>query len=343
MLIKAAAPLKARRPNTSAKSWLFLPMPLSYSFFNVPASPSTAMVSWLISSPYFASAFAPFALSVESPIKICFKAVPASAPLIPTFASVPSAALVSWMPTPQFLASGAAFFTASASSSTLVALCAAVLESMSFTLPNSSTLMPKPFMVLVAMSAASAKLMALACASCSVLDKAAVACVGVKPLRVRFSKALAASLAVYFVVPPSRLASASIALKSSVLAFVTARTLAIPASKSFPALIMLRPNSVIPKPMPSPPNVLVMVLRSFLKYPSTSVTPCLMPCVSRFSAIEKLSFAILNYTLVLNNAAAIFFSMSVMVSLSSGASHANGRNSLALCTLFLSKYGDSCR
>ena len=59
------------------------------------------------------------------------------------------------------------------------------------------------FMVLVTISAASARLMELACASCSTEDSAFVAFAADIPFLVRFSSAWAASVAVYLVVLPS--------------------------------------------------------------------------------------------------------------------------------------------
>ena len=167
------------------------------------------------------------------------------------------------MPIFAVVAIGAAIFKASAKSDTLVAECAAVLLKTSLIWPKSETSLPKPFITLVAMSAASANSIVLACANSSVLPTAFAASKGFKPLRTKFSRAFAASVALYFVVAPSRCASSSIALNSLFVALLTARTRAIASSNFPPASRASRPNEKAPNDKPKEPNVEVILLVRF--------------------------------------------------------------------------------
>ena len=196
------------------------------------------------------------------------------------------------MPIPQFCASGAALVRASPNSSTLVAECAAVEERVSLIFPRSETFSPNSFIVFVRMSAPMAKSMLLAWANSKFLLSAAVASAADRPLRVRFSNALAASVALYLVFAPILMASSRIFLKSAEAALDTAFTRAIASSNERPALTMDVKNEPRPSPMPRLPKVEVMELFSFLKVFCTCCAPLLTPWVSRLMAMDRLSFAI---------------------------------------------------
>ena len=127
----------------------------------------------------------------------------------------------------------------------LVAEDEAVAERTSPILPRSLTERPNAFFVFVAISAAVARSRALAPASFNVGSSALVACAALRPFLVRFSNALAASVAEYLVVAPSLWASFCIILNCLSVAFDTAWTLAIASWKSFPTLTIWRPNAVM--------------------------------------------------------------------------------------------------